>query len=297
MSSFLEYGDEEDEDCIKNIFGRSSDSSTSSNPLLYSSIEIEEKEQKEENNEEKKEENSVLFYEITTNLNQKFTLEIETNKSKGIAHQLWPASLLLCNFIQLNFNELISNPLNTEIIELGAGVGLNGIVLGLLGCPYVTITDLPEAIELITRNIERNQHLLSSSSSIIHSDILRWGVNEDLRHYPITSMTNLLIIASDCVYWEHLYSSFFETLDYFITTYNASIILSHFKRWKKEKKFFVMCEKRFKIEILYEKIEVVPIGDEHIDLSIRNEFETKEGGRKIQTRKQISRIYRMSKKV
>lgn len=329
MSNFLEYGEEDDENCIKNIFGRTSTSSS------ISSIDNnqQEEEEKQEKQEEKQENEIFLTsYEINkinynenneNNENYKIKIEIETNKLKGIAHQLWPASFLLCNYIENNFNQIINSNNNnnshnnTEIIELGAGVGLCGIVLSILGCNYVTITDLPEAIELISKNIERNYHHISSSScssaslsslttntnininsnQVLRSDVLRWGIDEDYIRYPLTTMENLIVIASDCVYWEHLYEPFFQTLDYFITTHNATVILSHFKRWKKEKKFFAMCQKKFQVEILYENIEVVPIGDEHIISSIieDNDSKIKITGNP-QTRKQISRIYRMKKK-
>jgi hypothetical protein len=207
-----------------------------------------------------------------------------------------------------------------------------------LHCPRVLITDLPEAIELIDKNIRHNSnsdcvdnivsHDDSSGcdktinngsdkeynsicddddsggddddgASILASQVLSWG---NIRHCESALRTvswknkqhhrphahdgdgfdkqenkqedadddsqgndnsshndELLIIAADCVYWECLYDAFFQTLRHFTSQgKHVKVIYSHVKRWKKENKFFNMCKKHLHVEVLYEKVEMVP---------------------------------------
>jgi predicted nicotinamide N-methyase len=321
MLSYLEYeNNEEDERCLVNIFGRSSSSSSDENDQNIKKLAEIEADEETERAEQAIPHNPITTYQLA---DRNIQVEIETNRIKGIAHQLWPASYLLCQYLETNLLELINNPFETEIIELGAGVGLSGIVLGILGCQKVTITDLPEALELITKNIERNQSLFPSHVTI-SSKILRWGVQEDY-HFFENSSKKLFVLAADCVYWEHLYDPFFRTLEYYITTHDATVILAHYKRWKKEKKFFTLCSRSFSVSVVYENIEMVPMTDEHVDLSASSSFssasaldarkkkddkdeeEVIEAGavvsssvtmneKKVPMRKQISRIYLMKRK-
>lgn len=95
----------------------------------------------------------------------------------------------------------------------------------------------------------------------------------------------LLIIASDCVYWECLFDPLFSTI---IEIFNqvkryggqCSFIISHVKRWKKDNKFFAMCKKSpvLDIEVLHEKMDVV--------------VESYDGS----SRRRIQRIYRIQPK-
>lgn len=312
MISYLEYNDnEEDDRCLRNIFGRNSSSSSSSSPSPSPSPSLKEKnEEKEEIGEMIPEEDTpqITSYRLH-HINQDIT--IETNKKHGIAYQLWPASYLLCNYLQTNLQNIISTPLEqTDILELGAGVGLCGIFLSILGCYNVIITDLPEAIPLINMNIQHNRHLYHPNRPLPSSNILRWGIEEDFlplpNHHNNDNHHQLYLIAADCVYWEHLYLPFYQTIFYYINTHNAILILSHYKRWKKEKKFFNMCMKVFHIDIIYENIELVPHLDEHIHQSYSRSGNTNHQNdhnnemildHKIPLRKQISRIYKMSKKI
>jgi protein N-lysine methyltransferase METTL21C len=341
MLSYLDYDkNDEDDKCLVNIFGRYS-----------SSDEEADDHEKKRNGEEKGEDREKIVDEVEeipqTSLttyqfkNQTASLEIETNRIKGIAHQLWPASYLLCDYLETHLKNIFKDSSeNVDIIELGAGVGLSGIALGILlegRCRRVIITDLPEAQELITKNIQRNIHLFPSQTRIT-SEILRWGVPDDYQCYrggsrvddvstvtdgnlkrspigpPPPQQQQLYVIAADCVYWEHLYEPFYQTLHHFISTYDAVVLLAHYKRWKKEKKFFALCSKNFQVEVIYENIDMVPITDEHLDASyLPTSFNTNEhaaedsavtadgtggvrGKHQIPMRKQISRIYSMKRK-
>jgi protein N-lysine methyltransferase METTL21C len=294
---FFEYSSKADERCLSNMFKCSSDSSDSESEG-HESEEIDQKD------------GALTLPPVSTSYtpifiaNSASPIEIETNKILGIAHQLWPASLLLCNFFSTS-TELRGSSDRTVVIELGAGVGLGGIYMGSLGYKNVIITDLSEAMELIEKNIERNRSLFTDSVSV-QSRVLCWGNTDD--HELMTSYLNshhqdcnLLLIAADCVYWEHLYEPFFNTLYYFITTHNAKVVLAHFKRWKKEKKFFALCSKYLNVQIVYEDISKTPMVDQQMDCCVgdREGGDNDNRGRSGTTgeRRQISRVYYMSRKV
>jgi len=115
----------------------------------------------------------------------------------------------------------------------------------------VIITDIGDAIELIDRNISNNP-----PSCHIHSLELCWG---NVEHYEralkTSSSASPLIIASDCVYWEHLFIPLIDCLLYF-TSRGSRVIMSHVKRWKKDERFFRLCKKKNKtVKVLHEVID------------------------------------------
>lgn len=202
------------------------------------------------------------------------------DKRKGIAHQLWPAATILCNYIDDN-KESFSSHLQRDsvVIELGAGVGLCGLYLSALGCGKVVLTDLTEALEILQHNIKLN----SKICSLVEARELRWGNKEDLKKvlsavYVMPSPP--LIIASDCVYWECLFEPLYQTLSELVLETGCTIIIAHVKRWKKDGRFFKQYLRTMRVEVLKEVIEWVV------------EANSSSGRRS----RQISRIYKISRK-
>lgn len=87
----------------------------------------------------------------------------------------------------------------------------------------------------------------------------------------------LLVVASDCVYWECLFQPLHDTFLELIGM-GAHIIVSHVKRWKRDTQFFALCKRSFTVEVLHETISYVT---EKFDGS---------------KRRRIERIYRMTSK-
>jgi len=205
---------------------------------------------------------------------------------KGISSQLWPASKFLCKYFDEN-TQIIARYLDNQstLIELGAGVGLCGIYLASLGFKNSILTDLPEAIPLLSKNIELNQTKYKGS---ISATPLSWGDTEAIKiivtENDLNSKESPLIIASDCVYWECLFIPFYNTLYTFVVEMGCTAFISHIKRWKKDQKFFVMCKKFMNVEVVKEVIEY-----------IKDEDSINSSDHKL--RRQISRIYKISSKI
>jgi predicted nicotinamide N-methyase len=206
-------------------------------------------------------------------LDNSFRVLMHQQREKGIAHQLWPAASLLSNFLEKQLNLIVPNPATKSLLELGAGIGLCGIVCSYLGFKNVILTDLPVAMDLLKENIELNEPLRqnhfvvknespdstksSSSGSLISADVLSWGNNEELDLVMQKFEEPPLVIAADCVYWEHLFEPLFITVRELVAR-GCEVIICHVKRWKKDEKFFKMCRKCMTVELLSEVKDMIP---------------------------------------
>ncbi|NXN32091.1 EFMT3 methyltransferase, partial [Nycticryphes semicollaris] len=105
----------------------------------------------------------------------------------GLAASVWEAALSLCRYIEeqrLDFR-------GQRVIELGAGTGIVGILVALLGGD-VTITDQPAALDQIRENIQLN---FPGGGARPRVEALVWGQEEDTvrGEYDV-------ILGSDIVY-------------------------------------------------------------------------------------------------
>lgn len=215
-----------------------------------------------------------------------FVISLEQQKRKGIASQLWPAAVFLSNFLEDSMPTHFSNPNDSYLIELGAGVGLCGLVCAALGFKKVFLTDLPVAMDLLNANILLNEQVIQSRFSEaddigkVEACVLAWGQADDLENVMsrIPPGAQVYCIAADCVYWECLFQPLFDTVKSLVITHGVDIIIAHVKRWKKDEQFFKMCRKAMNVEVLVETIEMVP--HEHTGVPTR----------------EIKRIYKISKK-
>lgn len=158
-------------------------------------------------------------------------LIIEQRKSLGKGGLCWDAAFILAEHLLANQSgwKCLSgadrnSPRLTRVLELGAGTGIAGLAVAkFVDSCSVTITDLPELMDLMKSNIDRNFHRskqygnddvtssqcsnavesntsssnIRSANSTVSAEILRWGEKE---HYPAEQNQNIdLIIAADVV--------------------------------------------------------------------------------------------------
>ncbi|XP_020276281.1 protein N-lysine methyltransferase METTL21A isoform X1 [Asparagus officinalis] len=99
-------------------------------------------------------------------------------------------------------------------IELGAGCGLAGLGMALLGCNVVS-TDQIEVLPLLIRNVERNTSRIAQANTdselfgSIKVEELDWG-NKD--HIKALDPPFDYIIGTDVVYAEHLLEPLLQTI-------------------------------------------------------------------------------------
>ncbi|KAF0935420.1 hypothetical protein E2562_032675, partial [Oryza meyeriana var. granulata] len=137
--------------------------------------------------------------------------------SKHLGTTVWDASMVFVKFLEKNSRKgrfCPSKLKGKRVIELGAGCGLAGLGMALLGCDVVT-TDQVEVLPLLMRNVERNKSWISQANSdsgsfgSITVAELDWGNKEHIRavNPPFD-----YIIGTDVVYSEHLLQPLMETI-------------------------------------------------------------------------------------
>ncbi|EGT40055.1 hypothetical protein CAEBREN_10076 [Caenorhabditis brenneri] len=99
---------------------------------------------------------------------------------------------------------------NKKVLELGSGTGVCGIALASLGAEVI-LTDLPERIPLIEKNVKVNQKLTGDRIKIQVLDWTKDTIPEGLD----------IVVAVDCVY----YNSTIDPLIQLLNNSNAKEIL------------------------------------------------------------------------
>ncbi|KAF2300639.1 hypothetical protein GH714_014876 [Hevea brasiliensis] len=137
--------------------------------------------------------------------------------SKHVGTTVWDASMVFVKFLEKNCRKgrfCPSKLKGKRVIELGAGCGVAGFGMALLGCEVVA-TDQIEVVPLLTRNVERNTSRItqmdanSESFGSIKAAELDWG-NQD--HIRAVDPPFDYIIGTDVVYAEHLLEPLLQTV-------------------------------------------------------------------------------------
>lgn len=137
--------------------------------------------------------------------------------SKHLGTTVWDASLVFAKFLEKNCRRGKFSPSKIKgkrVIELGAGCGVAGFGMALLGCDVV-MTDQVEVLPLLMRNVERNTSRItqmnsgSESFGSVQVAELNWG-NED--HIRAVDPPFDYIIGTDVVYKEDLLEPLLQTI-------------------------------------------------------------------------------------
>ncbi|XP_042321089.1 protein-lysine methyltransferase METTL21D isoform X2 [Sceloporus undulatus] len=175
-------------------------------------------------------------------------LRVAQRSAGGTGSVVWDAALVLARFLEKESEAASSSSLGlslprAEVLELGAGTGLVGLMAACLGA-NVTVTDLEEVQDLLKMNIENNWHLITGS---IQAKVLKWG--EDVTDFlPSPDY----ILMADCIYYEESLEPLLKTLKD-LSSPNTHILCCYEERTmgknpEVEKRYFELLQKDFDLE-------------------------------------------------
>ncbi|EIN04216.1 hypothetical protein PUNSTDRAFT_76907 [Punctularia strigosozonata HHB-11173 SS5] len=125
-------------------------------------------------------------------------------------HYLWNASRSFASYLDQH-TELFRDK---NVLELGAGGGLPGIVTALDGARYVVLTDYPDAslIDNLKVNVDRN--VPAAAQSAVHVTGYIWGHDVDPLLQQLQEGEKFhLIILSDLVFNHSQHDALLKTCD------------------------------------------------------------------------------------
>jgi hypothetical protein len=207
-------------------------------------------------------------------------VRVEEQKVGGsISHRLWPAAEYLATFVMDCYHGKITHetlqksstdhrqqdaslPLrqqsldslkillksfsNIPILELGAGIGLTGLEMATQLQSHVLLTELDVGLPLLHRNVELNQDRFALGKDAARPQRLEWYTPQDCdkaldwyRHVAADQQP-LLILASDCVYWEEFHKPLEKTLAHLLSKLpvHSMCLLAGVRRWKRDNTFY-----------------------------------------------------------
>ena len=131
-------------------------------------------------------------------------------QGRGTAWCVWDASVVLALFLatpafDTELRRLTATTQPLRCVELGSGTGLGGLALAArlreVDSVQVMLTDLPEALPALQRNVDANPTL---------RDLITVAPCDGLS--PPAGLTGDLVVATDCVWLADLVSPFVHTL-------------------------------------------------------------------------------------
>ncbi|KAL8479547.1 hypothetical protein ACS0TY_026447 [Phlomoides rotata] len=119
---------------------------------------------------------------------------------------MWDSGIILGKFLEHSVESETLSLRGKNVVELGSGCGLVGCIAALLGA-RVILTDLPDRLKLLKKNVEANLYGNVRGSAIV--DELTWGDHLDR---VFTNPLPDFVFGSDVVYSEGAVKDLIETL-------------------------------------------------------------------------------------
>lgn len=165
---------------------------------------------------------------------QKLKISQDWNKL-GVAAVVWDAAIVLCEYMEAGNVHLVEK----NVIELGAGSGIVGIVSTLLGA-HTTITDLEKAIPYLTEVV--NTNLPERFEGQFSVQALDWRENLESR-----TETYDVILGADIIYIEETFPDLLRTIDH-LSDKDTLVYISCRIRYTRDSNFLQMLSEVFDLK-------------------------------------------------
>ncbi|KAK9904903.1 hypothetical protein WJX75_005147 [Coccomyxa subellipsoidea] len=176
--------------------------------------------------------------------------------SLNLGTTVWDASIVLAKFLEKNARKgefSRATVKGKRACELGAGPGLGGMAFALLGAE-VLLTDLPDIVPLIRKNVDAN-----FTSAALHSREGPWGqqagkvsVQEldwgNEAHIAQAGGPFAFVLAADCVYHEEHLFALRQTIVSLTDMKSTVIIANELRSESVQSKFMQLFEEKFTIK-------------------------------------------------
>lgn len=152
----------------------------------------------------------------------------QTLKSTGLT--IWPAAPILCTYLTEHGEELLQGK---NVLELGAGLGLAGLLAANM-CTSIVLTDGDtETLSLLRKNVSQNAKRNDNGVfAKVQCGQLRWGINMSpfaAKYSPSGGFD--VILGSDIIYSEDIISPLFDTVNTLLCqNKDAAFLLSYVAR-------------------------------------------------------------------
>ena len=125
---------------------------------------------------------------------------------QSVGAQVWRGSLLLCDYISANPGVFRGR----HCVELGAGTGLVGVVLGQFVKTAVCTDALECALELCRTNLKENERFVGDR---VRVERLDWFHVEPADLARCTDDATSILLVADCVYDEEITDALMDTVE------------------------------------------------------------------------------------
>ncbi|KAJ7688430.1 putative methyltransferase-domain-containing protein [Mycena rosella] len=159
------------------------------------------------------------------------TIDLALDASPGCGGVAWPAGEVLAQYLVKQGPNSLQGK---NILELGSGTGLVGLVAAMLG-GTVCLTDQAPLLDIMRENVAINK-----VSALCVVAELNWG-----EPIPADIPQPDVILAADCVYFEPAFALLVQTL-YELSGPDTEILFCYKKRRKADKRFFALLKKKFR---------------------------------------------------
>ncbi|PON57744.1 Lysine methyltransferase [Parasponia andersonii] len=120
---------------------------------------------------------------------------------------MWDSGIVLGKFLEHAVDSGLLNLQEKKIVELGSGCGLVGCIAALLG-GEVILTDLPDRLRLLKKNVEVNLGHGNVRGSATVTELI-WGDDPDMHLIePVPD----IVLGSDVIYSEGAVADLLDTL-------------------------------------------------------------------------------------